>query len=202
LSVVCTPDSKLARRLNVDAPEANAATAIGCLGACFVPLVVGASIAWGSVPTPILIVFGLGLFAAVRFAMISKLVEPTVVEVSEISIFPGTNFDVWVCQTGDEIQINRIAVVLVRVDRESYTDSEGAYSTNTKVVVQTPLVERTRFRVTRAQPGELSANITLPVDALRDPQPAGAEILWEVHVELDIARCPHVTRRFPLNVVA
>jgi CheY-like chemotaxis protein len=209
--------TKLARRLDYGVGETAEAQATGCFLVIFVGFLVAhlwndraslfRDVESGSVIAGFAVLVGVFAASMVRSALIGRRVEPTVVEVSVAEVSPGQSFDVWVCQSGEALRVERMAVNLIcrRTVWASTNDDGDPSRPITEVLSRALLSERTQFVVTRPQPLEMSATAVLPVDARFGRQPAWLrkkEIDWCIEVQGKVEHCPKFTRYFSLSVVA
>ncbi len=129
-------------------------------------------------------------------------IGPTAVEISDLPLFPGGSYRIYVCQYG-RAKFRELKVQLVGYEESTYQQGTD---------IRTERVEMARFdaRVGQAgegllqaepeKPLELDCHIQLPIDMMHSFQGRNNAVNWKIVIEGDALKWPTFCRSFPVVV--
>ncbi len=123
---------------------------------------------------------------------------PTAVEISELPIVPGGEFEVYVCQYG-RVAFKRLIVALVCLEESTYQQGTDIRTERVEVA-RHMLIEKGRCIVEREKPLEVHCKYRLPPDTMHTFQSQHNAVAWKIIVEGDASRWPSFCRIFPVVV--
>ncbi len=133
-------------------------------------------------------------------------IGPTAVEISDLPLFPGKSYRLYVCQYG-RARFNELCVRLVGYEESTYqqgTDLRTERVEMARIEAQfTAGCAGTGDRVLVAEPEkplELDCHISLPNDMMHSFQGQNNAVVWKIVVQGDAVKWPSFCRSFPVVV--
>ena len=123
---------------------------------------------------------------------------PTAVEISDLPLLPGAEFELYVCQYG-RVAFKRLNVALVCIEESTYQQGTDIRTERIEVVRHV-LVEKGRCIVEPEKPLEVHCKYRLPPDTMHTFQGQHNAVVWRIVVEGDASRWPSFCRTFPVVV--
>jgi hypothetical protein len=155
---------------------------------------------WGLVGfvVPFLAV-GVGLIAYfVRQFIVTTRVGPTLVEVSQLPMYPGGTYEVFVQQAG-RLTVKELDVLLVCEEEATFRHGTNT-RTEVRCVFQQPLVHRESFEIRFGEPFSTQCPLQVPAAAMHSFKSAHNEISWKLVVRGEVNGWPRYERSYPLVV--
>lgn len=142
---------------------------------------------------------GLGLIVVfLRQLLVTTGVGPTLVEISDLPVYPGRSYELFLVQTG-RLSMKSFEAILVCEEESTYR-----HGTNTRTlshrVYQQPLCRHEGFEVRHGVPFETRCRLEVPAGAMHSFRSGHNEVSWKIVVKGDVAGWPDYERSFPLIV--
>jgi len=125
-------------------------------------------------------------------------VGPSIVEISEHALRPGTKAQVFFSQTGHR-QLQRLQLDLVCEEEANYHQGTDI-RTELCVVSRTALVHRDDVRVDVGEPFECEAELQVPDHAMHSFQSGHNRVRWKLVVRAEVEGLPAYVQSFPVIV--
>jgi len=125
-------------------------------------------------------------------------VGPSIVEISEHALRPGTKAQVFFSQTGHR-QLQRLQLDLVCEEEANYHQGTDI-RTELCVVSRTALVHRDDVRVEVGEPFECEAELQVPDHAMHAFQSGHNRVRWKLVVRAEVEGLPAYVQSFPVIV--
>lgn len=125
-------------------------------------------------------------------------VGPTYVEISDLPLYPGEDYEVAVSQSG-RFQLNSIQVSLICEEEATYYQGTDV-RTETRVVSTSELIRREGVDLDGGNPLVLRANLAVPLRAVHSFQTTHNAVRWKLLVQGEPASAPQFKRNFPVIV--
>jgi len=135
----------------------------------------------------------------VRQLWLNTQIGPTCVEISDLPLRPGGEYEIFLSQSGQfRLPSMRMAVVC----EEEATFSHGTdIRTETHVVFEEPIFVTDAIQVEPGYPFEMRSSLRIPAAAMHSFQSAHNAVRWKLTVAFDSAAGPsRFVRSFPLLV--
>ncbi|MCA9177932.1 MAG: hypothetical protein KDB14_25890 [Planctomycetales bacterium] len=141
-------------------------------------------------------------FWAVRYffreLLIHTMIGPTQVEISELPLYPGGRYEIYLNQSG-RLEMDRLDVWLVCVEEATFRQGTDI-RTEQHVVRRQPLVQHGPFTIDRGKPFEHRFLLRIPDEAMHTFVARNNSIHWRIEVEGEAKSWPVFHRTFPLIV--
>ena len=142
---------------------------------------------------------GLGLVVVfLRQLLVATGVGPTLVEISDLPLYPGRSYELFLAQTG-RLKIKSLEVLLVCEEEATFH-----HGTNTRKethrVFQRPLCRQEGFEVRYGEPFQTRCPVEVPAGAMHSFRSDHNEVRWKIVVKGHLAGWPDYERSFPLIV--
>lgn len=134
----------------------------------------------------------------IRQLLVTTGIGPTLVEISDHPLHPGTRCRLFVSQSG-RLTVNSLEVSLVCEEEATYRQGTDT-RTETRKVYQQEVFLREGFEVRHALPFQADCELEVPAGAMHSFKSDHNEINWKVVVKGDIAGWPDYHRSFPVIV--
>lgn len=142
---------------------------------------------------------GIGLFVMfLRQVLVTTGVGPTLVEVSELPLYPGRHYEMFLSQTG-RLKMNSLEVLLVCEEEATFRHGTNT-RTESQCVYQQPLFRQEGFEVRRGLPFEARCPLEVPAGAMHSFKSDHNQVRWKILVKGDVLGWPNYERSFPLIV--
>ncbi len=135
---------------------------------------------------------------AVRHAMVTTGIGPTLLEISHQPLRPGVEYQLFVSQTG-RLRLRRFEVSLVCEEEATFQHGTDTRKETFRVSDQT-LFEQEDFEVVRGVPFEVNCSICLPENAMHSFKSPHNEVNWRFVVRGHVSGWPDFERQFPVLV--
>ncbi len=147
---------------------------------------------------PFLLVGLLWIAGLARWLLVTGVVGPTLVEISDQPVFPGRCYRLLVSQ-GGRMKVNRLTVLLECHERAVFRQGTDT-RTETRCVFRKPLFQREGFEIRAGAPFEATCQLQIPAGAMHSFKSDHNEICWKIVVEAKGAASCEFCRSFPLIV--
>jgi hypothetical protein len=125
-------------------------------------------------------------------------IGPTTVELSDLPLVPGGEYDLILLQYG-KLSMKRMLIALVCEEVATYH-----FGTDTRTerveVFRANIIEHGRCRIDWGSPLEIKATVRIPAEAMHSFQSPHNSVSWKVIVEGEVNRWPLFSRSFPVVV--
>ncbi|MCS7236967.1 MAG: hypothetical protein NZ899_01700 [Thermoguttaceae bacterium] len=136
--------------------------------------------------------------ALVRQAAREWRIGPTIVEISEQPLLPGSRYQIYLAQLG-KLRVNRLTVYLVCEERAIFREGTETRR-ESRQVARFRLFRREAFEVHAGVPFEAFFDFQLPFQVMHSFRSPHNEIAWMIVVENVVVGLPPMKRYFPVVV--
>lgn len=138
------------------------------------------------------------VYGFVRHLLLTTVIAPAIVEISEHPLFPGRSYDVFIAQSGP---LDVVSFWVLMVCEEEATFRQGTNSrTMTRRVYQQELLHRLDFSIEPGAPFEALCRVQLPDCAMHSFMADHNKIQWKVVIQGESARWPKFERGYAVHV--
>ncbi len=148
--------------------------------------------------SPFLLIGTAFVVVFVRQLLVAAGVGPTLVEISELPLYPGKSYELFLSQTG-RLRMNSLEVFLVCDEEATYRHGTNV-RTETHRVYRHPLLRQEAFQVRHGVPFEARCPLVVPAGVMHSFRSDHNEVRWKIVVRGDVAGWPDYERSFPLLV--
>jgi hypothetical protein len=135
---------------------------------------------------------------AVRHAMVTTGIGPTLLEISDQPLRPGVDYRLFISQTG-RLRLRKFEVHLVCEEEATFRHGTDTRKETCRVAEQA-IFEQEDFEVVRGAPFEVNCDIRLPEDVMHSFKSAHNEVNWRFVVRGHVSGWPDYERSFPVVV--
>lgn len=125
-------------------------------------------------------------------------VGPSIVEISDHPLRPGTRAQIFFSQTGHR-QLQKLQLDLVCEEEANYHQGTDI-RTERCVVSRCEILRREGLRMQAREPFEIEAELEVPRNAMHSFQSAHNRVRWKVQVRAEVEGLPAYERSFPIVV--
>ena len=138
------------------------------------------------------------IYYAVRHAMTTTGIGPTLLEISHQPLRPGSEYQLFISQTG-RLKLRRFEVKLVCEEEATFRHGTDTRKESCRISEQ-QIFEQEELEVVRGVPFEVSRNVHLPENVMHSFKAAHNEVNWRFVVRGDVQGWPGFERSFPVLV--
>lgn len=156
--------------------------------------------------TVLLVPFGAVSYFSIRwfFRLFRRLggIGPTAVEICELPLLPGGEYQVYLCQYG-KAEFSRLKLSLVAFEESTYQQGTDVRTERVEVSrITSDLVDDNGppYVVDPEKPLELDCKFCLPDDIMHSFQGQHNAVTWKIYVEGSAKKWPSFCRTFPVVV--
>ena len=135
---------------------------------------------------------------AVRHAMVTTGIGPTLLEISEQPLRPGKEYRLFISQTG-RLHLRRFEVSLVCEEEATFRHGTDTRKESCRVS-ELAVFERDDFEVVRGVPFEMNCDVRMPENVMHSFKSAHNEINWRFVVRGNVSGWPDFERSYPVLV--
>ncbi len=145
------------------------------------------------------LVLGVGLVAVfLRQVLVTTRIGPTLVEISELPLYPGKRYEIFLAQAG-RLKMKGLEVMLVCDEEATFRHGTNT-RTETHRVYSQQLYRREAFSVRHGMPFEARCALHVPAGAMHSFHSEHNEVRWRILVRGNVAGWPDYERSFPVIV--
>ena len=141
---------------------------------------------------------GVLLYYAIRHAMVTTGIGPTLLEISHQPLRPGGKYELFVSQTG-RLRFRRFKVDLVCEEEATFRHGTDTRK-ETYCVSEQTVFKQEEFEVTHGGPFEVTSSLLLPENVMHSFKSAHNEVNWRFIVRGKVEGWPDLERSFPVLV--
>lgn len=138
------------------------------------------------------------LYYFVRQLLVATGIGPTSIEVSDLPLYPGASYRVFLTQAGRR-SMRWLEMALVCDEEATYRQGTDA-RTESRRVFQHRLFRRENFDIRPGKPCEQQCRLDVPLDVMHSFQAEHNAIRWKLVVKGEASRWPSYERTFPVVV--
>lgn len=135
---------------------------------------------------------------AVRRAMVTTGVGPTLLEISQQPLRPGMQYRLFISQTG-RLRLRRFEVALVCEEEATFRHGTDTRKESCRVSEQ-PVYLREDFEIVRGVPFQVDCDVRMPDNVMHSFKSPHNEINWRFVVRGNVSGWPDFERSFPVLV--